>query len=113
MRLRRVRIHPKTQVLESRLHYDLVSIPPSQTTPKQLLQLIRDHWGVENHLHRNRDMLMKEDASTIRKGNAPQTLAACRNTALTLLKRIHKSPTIAIEKTAHKPNIAINHIINQ
>ena len=110
--LNRVRIHPKTGKIEASIHYFLISIPPSQITAKELLKLIRNHWGIENTLHRTRDTLMREDASTVRTKNAPQTLAACRNTALTLLKRIHASPTIATEIAAHKPTIAIKQCTN-
>jgi len=111
VRLNRVRIFPKTQKRERKVHYYLVSLPPSQTTPKQLLKMIRGHWGIENNLHRNRDMLMKEDAATVRTKNAPQVLAACRNSALSKLKAIHTSPTIAREIATHKPTIAINQMI--
>ena len=108
IRLRRIRIHPKGGTLQSSVQYYITSLPLSQASPEQLQTLIRDHWGIENTLHRTRDTLMKEDAATARKGSTPQTLAACRNTALQRLKRIHPSPTIATEHTAKSPQIAIN-----
>ena len=111
IRLTRIRIFPKTGKLERKVNYYLTSLPPSQASPEQLQKLIRDHWGIENLLHRTRDTLMKEDASTVRKGSTPQTLAACRNSALNKLKNIHKSPTIATEITASKPHIAINQLL--
>ena len=113
IRLTRLRIFPKTGKLERKVSYYLTSIPPSQASPEQLQKLIRDHWGIENLLHRNRDTLMKEDASTVRTGSTPQTLAACRNAALNKLKNINKSPTIATEITAHKPHNAINQCIKR
>lgn len=79
-------------------------------SPELLLKLIRDHWSIENLLHRNRDMLLKEDASTVRKNNAPQALAACRNTTLHHLAQQHKSTTIAIERNAANPTNAIKHM---
>ena len=43
--------------------------------------------GIENRLHYVRDVTMKEDASQVRSGSAPQVMAALRNTALGLLRQ--------------------------
>jgi len=110
-RVNRVRIHPKTGTLERKTNHFMTSLPASQSTPEQVLHLIRNHWGIENTLHRTRDTLMREDASTIRTQNAPQTLAACRNTAINRLKHIHKSPTRAVEITAMNTAVAINQLL--
>lgn len=63
---------------------------------------IRQHWGIENGLHYVKDVVMKEDASTIRMGNAPQNLSAIRNVSLNLL-RTNKSTSMtqAIRLTAN------------
>jgi hypothetical protein len=47
----------------------------------------RAHGGIENRLHPVRDVTYREDACRTRSGNAPQTLAALRNTALTIHRR--------------------------
>src|SRR5215212_1686133 len=47
----------------------------------------RGHWGIENRLHHVRDRTCREDACRTRSGNAPQTLAALRNAALTIHRR--------------------------
>lgn len=52
----------------------------------RLLDLTRGHWGVENALHWSLDVCFREDDSRIRKGHAPQNLAAIRRAALGLLK---------------------------
>ena len=36
--------------------------------------LVRGHWGIENHLHWHWDVTFREDASRVRKGNAPENL---------------------------------------
>lgn len=46
---------------------------------EQIAGLIRGHWGIENRLHRQRDVVFNEDKSTIRKGHAPQTMAILKN----------------------------------
>ena len=32
---------------------------------------VREHWGIENKLHWRLDIIFKEDANKIRKGNSP------------------------------------------
>ncbi len=46
----------------------------------------RAHWRVENALHWVLDVMMKEDASRVRKDNAPQNLAVLRRLALNVIK---------------------------
>ena len=41
-----------------------------------------------HRLHHVRDVSCREDQARTHVGNAPQVLAACRNTALTLLRRM-------------------------
>jgi len=66
----------------------ITSLRPEQASPAQLLALSRAHWAIENRLHYVRDMSCREDQARTHVGNAPQVLAACRNTALTLLRRM-------------------------
>ncbi len=47
-----------------------------------LAALIRGHWGIENRLHRIRDVVFAEDHSQIRTGNGPAVMATLRNLAL-------------------------------
>jgi len=68
--------------------YYVTSLPRHQAGPEDLLTLARDHWGaIENGLHYIRDEVLGEDRSTIRTGDAPQNLAALRNTALNWLRQ--------------------------
>lgn len=66
--------------------YALTSLPPEQADATRLEQLWRGHWQIENGLHYVRDVTMGEDASHVRSDRAPANLAACRNTALNLLR---------------------------
>jgi hypothetical protein len=65
--------------------YGITSLMPAQANAKRLLSLVRDHWRIENSLHYVRDVTMGEDASRVRKGNAPQVLAGLRNAVVHLL----------------------------
>jgi hypothetical protein len=47
--------------------------------------LVRGHWDIENGLHWVRDVTLGEDKCRVRRGSAPQVLAALRNVAVHLL----------------------------
>jgi len=64
--------------------------------PKYVLQLNRDHWKIEI-MHRDKDVLLGEDRYTNRSGHPPRNIFTLTSAARTLLKRIAKSPTRAIE----------------
>lgn len=54
---------------------------------KELAQIIRGHWNIENQLHWVLDVQFNEDDSRIRKGHAPENLAVVRHLALNLLNQ--------------------------
>jgi hypothetical protein len=45
---------------------------------------LRDQWGIENIVHRVRDVTFDEDRSTVHAGTAPQVMASLRNTVLNM-----------------------------
>lgn len=51
-----------------------------------VLNVARQHWGIENKLHWCLDVGFREDESRIRKGNAPENFAIVRKVALNKLK---------------------------
>lgn len=65
--------------------YLITSLPAHKAAPEHLLQLIRDHWAIENRLHYVRDVSFLEDRCRIRAGARP--IAALRNLAITLIRR--------------------------
>lgn len=72
---------------EREVSYAITSLPPERAGAAQLLQLNRGHWGIENRIHWVRDVTLAEDRCQVRRGAAPQALAACRNLVLALLRR--------------------------
>lgn len=72
---------------EREVAYGLTSLPASVASPRRLLTLVREHWGIENGLHFRRDQTLREDWSLLRMGHAPQVLAALNNTAIGLVAR--------------------------
>jgi predicted transposase YbfD/YdcC len=71
--------------------YGLTSLPPKQADPARLLHLNRAHWQIENRLHWRRDVTLGEDRCQVRKGQAPQVLAALNNAVLALADALHFS----------------------
>lgn len=71
-------------------------------TAKEFAIGIRGHWGIENSLHWVKDVVFKEDSSTIRLGNAPANLSLLRAITLNILRRNgHISITIAQRFLSH------------
>jgi predicted transposase YbfD/YdcC len=66
--------------------YAITSLSAERATTRQLLQLWREHWHVENKLHWVRDVTFDEDRSQVRVGHIPQVMAALRNLAISLLR---------------------------
>lgn len=67
--------------------YGITSLTPENASPERLLELNRQHWGIENRLHWVRDETFGEDRSQIRTGNAPRVMATIRNLAITILRK--------------------------
>lgn len=82
----------------------IASLPVSYATAEKLNQYIRGHWGIENRLHRQRDVIFDEDKSSIRKGTAPQLMAALKNIVINIFHRaaVRSFPT-AFRRFAAKP----------
>jgi len=75
------RLPQKTQV---EMRYYIASRPPNAN---DLLQAIRNHWGIENSVHWILDVAFREDQSRVRKDHAPENLAVMRRIALNLLRK--------------------------
>lgn len=68
------------------IDYAVTSVPRDQAGAAQLLAWWRGHWRIENRSHYVRDVTLGEDACRIRKGDAPQNLAALRNAIVSMLR---------------------------
>jgi predicted transposase YbfD/YdcC len=68
--------------------YGITSLSSAEANAERLLDLTRGHWRIENQLHYVRDVTLGEDASRVRKGSAPQVLAAFRNAVVHLLASV-------------------------
>lgn len=86
MRRTRRAIDTTTGEVSNEVHYGITSVDRTHAFPKQLEQLWRAHWTIENRVHYVRDVSMGEDSSSLRSDNAPQAMAAFRNAILSLLR---------------------------
>lgn len=77
----------KTGEVSEVITYGVTSLTKEEATPRELLAIVRDHWGIENGLHYRRDVSLLEDRSRLRTGHAPQALAAINNLVLTLIAK--------------------------
>ncbi len=88
--------------------YGITSLTAQEADAKRLLHLVREHWRIENCLHYVRDVTLAEDACRVRKGNAPQVLAALRNAVVHLLAGVKAdSRAAATEELAARSHEAL------
>lgn len=66
------------------IRYYLSSLP---INAQEFGRAVRSHWGVENSCHWVLDVVLREDASRIRVGNAAENMSTLRRLALNLLRR--------------------------
>ena len=82
--------------IETEKRYYISSLGPN---PKHILEVTRQHWGIENSLHWVLDVCFGDDQSRIRKGNAPGNIAIIRKCALNLLQKIKQErPRASIKR---------------
>ncbi|HAX89715.1 MAG TPA: ISAs1 family transposase [Cyanobacteria bacterium UBA11370] len=68
----------------------------------QFAQGIRGHWGIENRLHWVKDVVLEEDSSRIRLGNAPANLSIIRSLVIAILRyNGYSSITKAVRMIGH------------
>ena len=69
---------------------------------RKFAQGIRGHWGIENRLHWVKDVVLEEDSSRIRLGNAPANLSIIRSLVIAILRyNGYASITTAVRMIAH------------
>jgi predicted transposase YbfD/YdcC len=84
-------------------HFFITSLCRSQASAADLLKRRREHWSVENDLHRAKDLFLDEDKCRRRKDNAPYSWASLRSCALNLLRKISPNIPEAIDLCAANP----------
>lgn len=79
--------------------HGITSLGRDRADAAALLRRARGHWGIENGLHYVRDVTLGEDACRVRRGNAPQVLAALRNAVVHLLSGVKAASKAAATRS--------------
>lgn len=78
--------------------HGITSLARDKADAAKMLELTRGHWGIENGLHYRRDVTLGEDASRVRKGDAPEVMAALRNAIVHVAREISPNLAAAVRK---------------
>jgi predicted transposase YbfD/YdcC len=85
-RLQRLVHHRRTGKLTYQVVFGITSLTADACPPQRLMQLIRQHWHIENRLHYVRDVTFHEDACSIRHTRRQRLLACLNNLVIGLLR---------------------------
>jgi predicted transposase YbfD/YdcC len=89
-------------------HYGITSLAASSGPPERLLALKRGHWGIENRLHRVKDVTFGEDASLVHVGSGALVLAYLRDAAINLLTHAGiRQVTATLRRFSQEPEAAV------
>lgn len=98
----RTHLH-KTQAIDETVSF--IASTPHLTADLALLY-IRNHWRIENNLHRTKDIVYREDMQTLRLGNAPQVLTFMRSIVINLFTTLRFAQISRSTRILrHHPNI--------
>jgi len=78
-RLEREVWHEKYQGRSRQVVYGLTSLTSQKASPRKLLALTRQYWGIESSLHYRRDVTLHEDATRLTVGAAGHNMAILNN----------------------------------
>ena len=87
-RITRQSVAVKTGKRSEQTIYGITSLPVEEFGAKQLLELARKHWGIENGLHYRRDVTFKEDACRQTTTNGGRVLAVVNNLTIGILRKL-------------------------
>lgn len=73
-------------------------------TPEQAYTFLRNHWHIENKLHWQKDVSLKEDRQRTKTGHAPSILSYLRSFAIQCVRAKYESVTRALELFTERPN---------
>jgi predicted transposase YbfD/YdcC len=78
----------KTGAHYTEVVYGVTSLTAAEASPQRLLQIVREHWGIENKLHWRRDAVLHEDQTRTKSPRVGQALAAINNWVIGLACRL-------------------------
>jgi hypothetical protein len=73
--------------LRKEIAYGITGLSNEKAKPEKVLDLVRNHWSIENSLHWLRDVTFNEDRSQVRTVSSPRIMASLRNLVISLFRR--------------------------
>jgi predicted transposase YbfD/YdcC len=92
--------HKKTK--QQSVNTYISNIPITTHSLKEFAQMIRSHWGIENGLHWNKDMVFKEDSHHTTKANSSFVLTTIFSFVISLM---------GLNNTVHKTHHSLTQIV--
>lgn len=93
--------------------YGITSVPAVAAEPGRLLDLVRQHWHLENRVHWRRDVTLGEDGCQVKQRRAAQALAAVNNGVLMLMDHLRVENVKAkMREFAARPLTAVALLLN-
>ncbi|MEV0489480.1 ISAs1 family transposase [Streptomyces atratus] len=83
--------------------YALTDLPADQASASKIASWARDHWKIENCVHRIRDVVFGEDARTIRTRNAPAVMASLGDIVRGTLRALGRVNTASARRAHTDP----------
>lgn len=105
-KITRTRTVLRTGEVTEETAYGITSMTDQQASAEELLDLVREHWDVENKLHRTLDVIFHEDGCQVRSKTAAANLAVLRQIGLNLIKAC---PTGSTKIKARKMACSMDH----
>jgi predicted transposase YbfD/YdcC len=88
--------------------YGITSLSRERADATRLLALVREHWQIENGSHYRRDVTLGEDQSRVRKGDAPQVMAALRSAVIHLAQEVGPGLAATVRKLGNCFHLALD-----
>ena len=82
----------------------ITDLTQEQTSPAELADAQRAHWGIENRVHWVRDVTYAEDLSQIRTSHGPAVMASLRNLAINVHRKAGTTNIAATRHLSRHPN---------
>ena len=76
-----------------------------EMSAKELYNVIKDHWKIENNLHRNLDMLWKEDSVCIREETAAENMNIFKKIILSIMFKITKATKMKFKDIMERTSV--------
>ena len=86
MRIEREREILKTGERSVEVTWCLTSLGPERAGPEELLELVRNHWVIENRVHYVRDFTYDEDRCRAHVRHMPRNLSCLTNAAIAIVR---------------------------